>query len=118
VRLTVSGDYRTYLKPYIKKKTLWPESASELCRPSDRRLSAKLVPTFADRGSHVVSVTDPQAVFSIFLDRMLHLHQSQTSSHTNTARATIYFSKYNITYINLVSFIRGNTTTFLLVPEI
>jgi hypothetical protein len=27
--------------------------------PSDRRLSAKLVPTFVDRGCHVVSVTDP-----------------------------------------------------------
>jgi hypothetical protein len=31
-------------------------------RPSDRRLSAKLVSTFADRGCHVVSVTDPHAV--------------------------------------------------------
>jgi hypothetical protein len=41
------------------KKTQWPEFASELYRPSDRRLSAKLVPTFADRGCHVVSVTDP-----------------------------------------------------------
>jgi hypothetical protein len=28
-------------------------------RPIDRRLSAKLVATFADRGCHVVSVTDP-----------------------------------------------------------
>jgi hypothetical protein len=37
----------------------WPESASELCRPSDRCLSEKLVPTFADIGCHVVSVTDP-----------------------------------------------------------
>jgi hypothetical protein len=37
----------------------WPESVSELYRPSDRRLSAKLVPTVADRRSHVVSVTDP-----------------------------------------------------------
>jgi CBS-domain-containing membrane protein len=27
--------------------------------PTDRHLSAKLVPTFADRGCHVVSVTDP-----------------------------------------------------------
>jgi hypothetical protein len=27
----------------------WPDSASELYSPSDRRLSAKLVPTFADR---------------------------------------------------------------------
>jgi hypothetical protein len=31
-------------------KTSWPESAGELYRPSDRRLSAKLVSTFADRG--------------------------------------------------------------------
>jgi hypothetical protein len=28
----------------------WPESASELYRPSGSRLSAKLVPTFVDRG--------------------------------------------------------------------
>jgi hypothetical protein len=32
------------------KQTPWPESASELNRPSDRRLPAKIVPTFADRG--------------------------------------------------------------------
>jgi hypothetical protein len=31
------------------QKNPWPESASELYRPSDRRLSAKLVPTFPDR---------------------------------------------------------------------
>jgi hypothetical protein len=36
----------------------WSESACEKYRPSDRRLSAKLVPTFADTGCHVVSVTD------------------------------------------------------------
>jgi hypothetical protein len=41
------------------KQTPWSESANELNRPSDRRLSAKLVPTFADRGCRVVSVTDP-----------------------------------------------------------
>jgi hypothetical protein len=34
-----------------KKQTPCPESASELYRPSDRRLSAKLVRTFADRGT-------------------------------------------------------------------
>jgi hypothetical protein len=33
-----------------KKKTPWPESTSEQYRPSDLRLSVKLVPTFADRG--------------------------------------------------------------------
>jgi hypothetical protein len=42
---------------------------SELYRPSDRRLLAKLVPTFADRGCHVVSVTDPYDHILAFLDR-------------------------------------------------
>jgi hypothetical protein len=39
------------------EKSPWPESARELYRPSDRRLSAMLVPTFADKGCHMVSVT-------------------------------------------------------------
>jgi hypothetical protein len=38
----------------------------QLYRPSDRRLSAKLVLTFADRGCHVASVTDSTAVISVF----------------------------------------------------
>jgi hypothetical protein len=46
-----------------------PESASELCRPSDRRLSAKLLPTFSDRGCLVVSVTDPYGRPLGFRDR-------------------------------------------------
>jgi hypothetical protein len=45
--------------PTEGEKTPWPESASELYRPDDCRVSAKLVPTFADRGCHVISVTDP-----------------------------------------------------------
>jgi hypothetical protein len=36
---------------------------------SDRRLSAKLVPTSADRKCHVVSVTDPYGSILRFLDR-------------------------------------------------
>jgi hypothetical protein len=36
-----------------------PESAIELYRPSDLRLSTKLVPTFANRGCHLFSVTNP-----------------------------------------------------------
>jgi hypothetical protein len=51
------------------RKTPWPESASELYRPRGRRLSAKLVPTFVDRGCHVVSVTDPLSRIIDFLDR-------------------------------------------------
>jgi hypothetical protein len=38
-------------------------------RPSDRCLSAKLMQTFADRGCHVVSVTDPHGRILGFLAR-------------------------------------------------
>jgi hypothetical protein len=51
------------------KQTPWSESASELYRPSDRRLLAKLVQIFADRGCHVVSATDPYGRILEFLDR-------------------------------------------------
>jgi hypothetical protein len=44
-------------------------SASELYRPSDSRLSAKLVPTFANRGRFVISTTDPHDRNLGFLDR-------------------------------------------------
>jgi hypothetical protein len=47
-----------YLEQIGVDKTSWPESASELYRPSYRHLSAKLVQTFASRGFRVVSVTD------------------------------------------------------------
>jgi hypothetical protein len=53
----------------IKTKTPWPESASELYRQGDSRLSAKLVPSFADRVCHVVSVTDSYGRILGFLDR-------------------------------------------------
>jgi hypothetical protein len=42
-----------------EKKSPCPESASELYRPSDRLLSAKLVQTFTDKKCHVASVTHP-----------------------------------------------------------
>jgi hypothetical protein len=50
--------FSTSMVPEPYKKTPRPESASELYRPSDRRLSAKLVPTLAERGCCVVSATD------------------------------------------------------------
>jgi hypothetical protein len=52
-----------------KKQTPWRESASELYRPSDHRLLAKLVSAFADKGCHVVSMTDPHGRILDFLDR-------------------------------------------------
>jgi hypothetical protein len=58
------------------KRTLWPESANELYRPSDRRLSAKSVPTFADRdrgvsrsqrdGSHMAAISVSYTLAAIF----------------------------------------------------
>jgi hypothetical protein len=41
----------------------------QLSGPSNRRLPAKLVPTFADRGCRVVSATDPHSRILGFLDR-------------------------------------------------
>jgi hypothetical protein len=56
-----------YVELLLKKKTPWSESASELYRPIDRRLSAKRLPTCADRGCYVVSVTDPSGrILSVF----------------------------------------------------
>jgi hypothetical protein len=50
-------------------KTPWPESATELYRHNDNRLLAKLVPTFADGGCHLVSVTDSYVRILGFLDQ-------------------------------------------------
>jgi hypothetical protein len=75
------------------KKTLWPESASELYRQSDRRLSAKLLPTVVDRGCHVISVTDLYGLILGFLDRTVYaiLVQFQTliSLNPNNDRSKI-----------------------------
>jgi hypothetical protein len=65
----ISLDFVSLIIENKKKKTLWPESTIKLYRPSYRRLSAKLAPTFADRGRRVVSVTDPYARIPGFLDR-------------------------------------------------
>jgi hypothetical protein len=62
---------RFSLKYILILKSPWPESTSELYRPSDYGMSAKLVPTFADRGYHVVTVTDPYGRILGFLFRSL-----------------------------------------------
>jgi hypothetical protein len=68
--------------PKTNKQTQWPESASELYRPSDRRLLAKLVPTFTDKGCRVVSATDPHGRILGFLDRTVHHPPSQNAVAT------------------------------------
>jgi hypothetical protein len=50
-------DFWHFLKQQTKK-TPWP-LARKRTIPTDRRLSAKLVSTFADGGYRVVSATDP-----------------------------------------------------------
>jgi hypothetical protein len=53
---------------YIKE-TPWLESASEIYRPRDRSLSAKLVSAFVGRECHLVSVKDSYGRILGFLDR-------------------------------------------------
>jgi hypothetical protein len=57
-KITVTVTLRRHNRQNKAKQTPWSESASKLYRPSDRCLSAKLVPTLANRGCHVVSVRD------------------------------------------------------------
>jgi hypothetical protein len=52
------------------KQTPWlSPQANCTDRQSDRRMSAKLVPTLADRGCRVVSATNPHGRILGFLDR-------------------------------------------------
>jgi hypothetical protein len=59
--MSLKGTWRSYTVGlnFGHKKTPWSESASELYRLSNRRLSMKWLPIFADKGCHLVSVTDP-----------------------------------------------------------
>jgi hypothetical protein len=60
-----------FYSQYIYNNSVVFESASKLYRSSDRRRSAKLVPTLADRGCHVVSATSPSDCNFDFLDILL-----------------------------------------------
>jgi hypothetical protein len=51
-----------------KTQNSWPQSVSQLYRPSDCRLLAKLVSTFADIGCRVVNALDQGRILG-FLDR-------------------------------------------------
>jgi hypothetical protein len=68
-KITCQEEDSRITKQKQRKQTPWPESASKRYRSSDRRLLAKLVPTFADRGSHVFSMMDPCGRILSFLDR-------------------------------------------------
>jgi hypothetical protein len=78
----------TFGKYINKTKTLWPYSASELYRPSDRRSSAKLRPTFSGRGCRVVRPTDPHGRILGFLGEAATISSKQLLSCTHEAEWT------------------------------
>jgi hypothetical protein len=61
VELQVHSPIRFHGKTKTKLRGLSPQ-ANSTDRLSDRRLSAKLVPTLADRGCRVVSATIPPQI--------------------------------------------------------
>jgi hypothetical protein len=78
---------------YKQKQTPWPESASELHRLSDRRLSVKLVTNLRMEGCRVVSVRDPYGRNLGFLDRSRYFF-SFTLSCTHDAEWTPFQAHY------------------------
>jgi hypothetical protein len=78
------------------KRNPWPESASELYRPSDRRLSVKLVSIFAYREvSHSQRDWVPTAVFSAFWAAVIASKYLLSCTHETewTPFQTHYFSE-------------------------
>jgi hypothetical protein len=73
---------------WIKSRRYGDLHARERTILSGRRLSAKLVPNFADRRCHVVSVTDPLQPYSRFLDELLLFLQLYS-------RGWVLYSAYN-----------------------
>jgi hypothetical protein len=94
-RRSTSVHFSTTLLTYLL--TQWPKSASELYRTSDRRLSAKLAPTSADRGCHVVGVTDPYCRILGFLDRTCFVNPIDNTHYapitTTPSTRTKYFTR-------------------------
>jgi hypothetical protein len=92
--------------------------ASELYRPSDRRLSANLVSAFEDKGCHVVRVMDPYSRILGFLDLLLGIalpffNRIQTSS-VIALRYCTNFSK-NIQFgTHVCCIIQGNILSVIL----
>jgi hypothetical protein len=77
--------YHNIYGPRERKQTLWPQSASVLYLPSDRRFSAKFVPTWV-RWCRVVRATDPHGRIIRYLD----LDQEKAK---NKLRPFLYINK-------------------------
>jgi hypothetical protein len=90
-----------------KKQTPWPDSASEVYRPSDRRLSVKLVPTFADGGFRVVSTADHYGRNLELLDR--NMQDGMEITHAATKRRRM---KYHMLLLRNFGWRSTNYTAF------
>jgi hypothetical protein len=77
-----------------RKKTPWTEPVSELYRPSNRRLSAKLVPTFANGGCRMVSPTDKHDRILGFLNRSCYFFFQVAPQFTHEAEWTQFQTHY------------------------
>jgi hypothetical protein len=103
-RCTIQTTEHADRRPYISsnrikwtrnnKQTPWSESASELYRPSDLRLSTNWLPTFVGKGCHVVSVTDPYGRILDFLDRSRYFSTKHLLSCTHEAEWTPFQTHY------------------------
>jgi hypothetical protein len=65
---TARGALSLFTRSFKADESPWPESASQLYRPS-----TTLVPTFADSVCHVVSVMNPYGPNLVFLDRSRYI---------------------------------------------
>jgi hypothetical protein len=74
------GEYKLHITDVLETIKYSAALVRKRNIPSDRRLSAKLVPTFVDRGCRVVSATDPTAVNLDYLKpETLFFHSSNSS---------------------------------------
>jgi hypothetical protein len=105
-----------------KKKLRGFESASELYRSGDRRRSAKLLPTLADRGCNVVSATSPsdRNFDFLYLEPLLLLPSSSSNCsrgwvdsvpehmkrHDTETRLDTCNCPYNAAYLGDPTFLR------------
>jgi hypothetical protein len=67
----------------------------QLYWPSDRRLSAKLVPTFAVRGCRVVSATDPYGHILGVLDRSRYIFFQVAPQFTHKSELTTFQNQFS-----------------------
>jgi hypothetical protein len=84
-------------KQQINKTNSGAQSASELYRPSYRRLSARLVPTLAERGCRVVSVTNPHDRKTSRNNKLIIIHFSGlVLCNMSTVTDTAYLKEVRI----------------------